>query len=329
MYKKLSGYDFIKKSIPKKPLFRFKGKTIKDYKKWSKASKAKLLDIMGYNNIEAIKSEAKLVNFTDFSEYTRFEYKLNTAKGLTMPYYVLEPKISNNKAVIALHGHGSDGKEGLVGNEGEDFKKSIERFNYTYALEFLKKGYTVYVPDLLGAGKRTLGIYSDNRAECNDINNALISVGMCMQAVILFENIQLVKEINKKGYDEIVCCGFSGGGHSALWLALMESKIERAYISGFFHSFKYSLIYQNRCGCNFIPYQWKYVDMGDILAMAAPKKIYIETGKEDNLNGIKGIDGVMEQLESANKTYSQFNEKIDINICEGSHRWYGSFMDKF
>ena len=44
-----------------------------------------------------------------------------------MPYYVLVPKQNaNGKAAIAIHGHGSDGKEGLVGNEKEDLKASVE-----------------------------------------------------------------------------------------------------------------------------------------------------------------------------------------------------------
>ena len=245
-----------------------------------------------------------------------------------MPFYVLEPENKNGSAAIAIHGHGSDGKEGLVGNEAESYKSSIEKFNYTYAYELADKGYTVFVPDLLGSGERNLGIYKDKTAECNDLNNALISLGMSLQGVMLFENMRLVEYIYQSGYNEIVCCGFSGGGHSALWLSVMEDKISKAIVSGFFHSFKDTLIYQNRCGCNFIPYQWKYVDMGDILALAAPKEIYIEVGNEDKLNGTRGIEGVFEQIEIANKCYGLFNKKIDINICNGVHKWYGSHMDK-
>ena len=330
MNTKYNGLDFIKSNIPDEPLLRFKGNNIEEFEKWSHEAKEKLKEIMGFDRMKRAESGCCLIESKEFDGYIREKYKINTLENMEMPFYVLKSKEANNgKAVIAIHGHGSDGKEGLVGNEAESYKNSIEKFSYTYAFEFMDKGYTVYIPDLLGAGERTLGIYKDNTAECNDINNALISLGMSLQGIILFENMCLVEHISNEGFKEINCCGFSGGGHSALWLAVMCDKINRAIVSGFFHSFKDTLIYNNRCGCNFMPDQWLYADMGDILAMAAPKEIYIETGNADKLNGERGINGVYEQLEIADKCYKLFGKKIEINVCDGAHKWYGSFMDRF
>lgn len=327
---KYNGLEFIKNNIPQTPELRFCGSTVNDFKIWAEDTKRKLKEIMGLNKVKYANTEPRLLEEKDFRGYIRLKYEINTIEGLYMPFYVLKPyeKI-NGKAVIAIHGHGSDGKEGLVGNEAENYRDDIKKYCYTYAFEFLHKGYTVYIPDLLGAGERTLGIYKDKSAECNDINNALISLGMSLQGVILSENLRLVDFISNEGFNEIYCCGFSGGGHSALWLTVMSEKISRAIISGFFHSFKDTLIYQNRCGCNFIPNQWKYVDMGDILALAAPKQIYLETGDNDKLNGDRGVKGVFEQLKIADKCYKLFDEEVNINICDGAHRWYGSCMDKF
>ena len=74
---------------------------------------------------------------------------------------------------------------------------------------------------------------------------------------------------------------------------------------------------------------WKYVDMGDILALDANKEIYIETGDKDGLNGERGLEGVYEQVKIANKCFSLFNKEVQLNVCNGSHQWYGSWMDKF
>ncbi len=330
MNSEYSGLDFIKSNMADEPLLRFKGECAEDFEKWSVESKNKIKEIMGFDRLKAVEMKPELLTEKDCGHYIIKKYRINTLDRLAMPFYELTPCSGrNNKAAVAIHGHGSDGKEGLVGNEAEDCKKSVERFNYSYAFQLLDKGYTVYVPDLLGAGERTLGIYSDNRAECSDINNALVSMGLCMQGIILFENIRLVDFICSKGFDDIICCGFSGGGHSALWLAVMCDKIKMAVVSGFLHSFKDTLLYQNRCGCNFIPRQWEYVDMGDILAMAAPKEIYIETGCDDKLNGDRGVEGVYEQLEIANRAYGVFGKRVDVNVCKGAHKWYGSWMDRF
>ncbi len=174
-----------------------------------------------------------------------------------------------------------------------------------------------------------LRIYKDTTAECNDINNALTSLGYSLQGMILLENMRLADYISTQKYTETVCVGFSGGGQSALWLAVMSDKIDKTIVSGFLHSYKDTLIYNNRCGCNFVPNMWKYVDMGDILALCADKEIYIETGNKDNLNGDRGLTGVNEQIDIANKCFALYNKKVPLKVCEGAHQWYGSWMDKF
>lgn len=327
---KYNSFDFIKENMPTVPELRFKGSSIEDYNKWKKTTQEKIKEIMGISELKIADSQPVLLESKDFPDYTRFKYEINTTGSLYMPFYVLKPKKNlNGKAAIAIHGHGSDGKEGLVGNESNSYKESVEKYRYTYALDLVDKGYTVYVPDLLGAGERTLGIYKDNTAECNDINNALVSLGYSLQGIILLENLRLVDHISGLKYKEIDCIGFSGGGQSALWLTAMSDKINKTIVSGFLHSYKDTLIYNNRCGCNFIPNMWKYVDMGDILALTAQKEIYIETGNQDKLNGERGLTGVYEQIDIANKCFKLFDKEVQLKVCEGSHQWYGSWMDKF
>ncbi len=323
-------FDFIKANMPEEPELRFKGETLDEYKAWQTTTKAKLKSVMGISALQKTEAQPKLISETLCDGYTRCKYEINTVENLNMTYYVLKPVHPNGKAVIAIHGHGSDGKEGLAGTETEAYKKNVEeKYNYSYALDMVAKNYTVYIPDLLGAGERTLGIYKDTTAECNDINNALTSLGYSLQGMILFENMVLVDYMTTQNYTEIDCIGFSGGGQSALWLAAMDSDIDKTVVSGFLHSYKDTIIYNNRCGCNFIPNMWKYVDMGDIVALTADKEIYFETGDSDSLNGERGLDGVYEQIEIANKCFNLFGTEVQLNVCEGSHQWYGSWDDKF
>lgn len=327
---KYNIFDFIKENMPEDPELRFKGNTVEEYEKWRQDTKAKLMDVMGITDIETAKTAPKLVESTEFPEYMRYKYEINTVGDLYMPYYVMVPKTGENgKAVIALHGHGSDGKEGLVGNENETYTEGMQQYHYDYVFQLLDKGYTVYVPDLLGAGERVLGIYENNTAECNDINNALTSLGYSLQGMILVENMRLADYVSTLSYSEVDCVGFSGGGQSALWLCAMDGNIDRTIVSGFLHSYKDTIIYDNRCGCNFVPDMWKYVDMGDILALCADKDIFIETGDQDQLNGVRGLEGVYEQVDIANKAFALFDREVKLNVCQGAHQWYGSWLDEF
>ena len=313
MDRKYNGYDFVEHNLNNCKPYRFNGSTQEDFYKWKDEMQEVMAELLGLYRMEKSEGETKLVSRDEKDGYTVEKYSMNTLLELKMPYYVLTPKNNNGKAVIALPGHGCNGKEGLVDAANADIEK-MEKYNYTYVNELMSRGYTVYVPDLLPAGERILGIYEDDRAECTDVNNALISMGMCLQGVYLKDS-------------EIGCCGFSGGAHCGLWLCAMEDRLSFALLSGYFHSFKDTLIYSNRCGCNFIPRLWEYADMGDILAMAAPLDVYLETGSKDNLNGIRGVESPLEQLEIANKAYALFDKKLSIEICDGMHQWYGKVLE--
>ena len=133
-------FDFLKSNMPETPELRFDGTTVEQYNQWSKKTKAKLKEVMGIDKLEASKMEPTLLETKVMDGYTRYKYEIKTTNDLSMPYYVLVPKQNaNGKAAIAIHGHGSDGKEGLVGNEKEDLKSSVEKYHYTYALSHFCK----------------------------------------------------------------------------------------------------------------------------------------------------------------------------------------------
>jgi hypothetical protein len=304
-------------------------KTVEAYKVWRENSLCELRKVLGFDkmfkqmplNCEKGRSEeceGKNVKFV------RTRIVLETQHDLKMPVYVLEPKEDKNgRAVIAVHGHGSNGKEGL---SMAFSSKSVEKFNYVYAIEFVKMGYTVFVPDLPEAGERCVYIGHDGKtATCNDVNNVLMSIGLSLQGVTVFDLICLVDYIKENyNFSKLGCVGFSGGGHSALWLGAVDDRIDFSIISGYFHSFRDIALTSNWCGCNYIPNLWNYVDVCDLAALMAERKLFIETGDKDKLNGVRGLTGTYEMLEKANKAFAVFNNKIEFKANDGAHKWYGS-----
>ncbi len=323
-----SGYDYIRNLFD--GVYRedaFNVKTVDEHKQWAEKARKKLIKILGMHTFEKSKLSPVTTEIREFSDFRCEKITITTQENLKMPFYMLTPKAgSNNKAIIAIHGHGSDGKEGLIKNEREIYRESCERFNYIYARYLAKIGYTVFVPDLLGNGERMLGVSKGTEPECTVINNACISLGISLQGIHVFDLMRLVDYI--KEYTEldekIGVCGFSGGGFSGILLSAVDERISYAIISGYFHSFKDVLIYSNKCGCNFIPDLWKSFDMCDIAAMVAPRPLFIETGIRDNLNGDKGIRGVEDQVDIAQQAYRLYGKQIALSMQEGEHRWFGS-----
>ncbi len=212
---------------------------------------------------------------------------------------------------------------------GSTSSEKNEDMVYSYALDLMKMGYTVYIPDLLGSGERRLGVYDDvQKSDCDELNFALISLGMSLQGVIVYELMCLVDYIEKEdSVKKLGVVGFSGGGFSGLWLGILDERVKYVVSSCYFHSFKDTLLFTNKCGCNFIPKLWNRVDMGDMAALLAPRPLYIEVGKEDSLNGDRGIIGVREQIERAKNVYKLFDKDIEYKECEGQHQWFGSCYD--
>jgi hypothetical protein len=336
-----NGFDFFyNKYASIVPLLSFGDDitTQEDFEKWRSKSRDELKRVLGFgkmnktDNVQAVQqlgcNEKSSYEGTDFVIKS---FLIETQPDLKMPFYVLEPVCSKkNAAVIAIHGHGSDGKEGLVGKSDSP---SILKFNYTYALELVKRGFTVFVPDLLAAGSRTIPVgVSGKTASCNDVNNFLISIGMSLQGLIVFDMLRLADYINcAYSFDSLGCVGFSGGGHTALWLSALDDNMEYTVVSGYFHSLKDIALRNNWCGCNYIPNLWSYVDICDIAALSADKSVFVETGNKDGLNGIRGMQGVYEMLDKANRAFALFGNKIEFSENDGAHKWYGTcyeWMDR-
>jgi hypothetical protein len=82
----------------------------------------------------------------------------------------------------------------------------------------------------------------------------------------------------------------------------MDDRIKCAVVSGYFYGYKDSLLKRSdNCGCNYVPHLWEYIDMCDLGALIAPRPLLIESGTEDDLNGERGIENVLEQVAATRK----------------------------
>lgn len=308
----------------------FDAKDTESFQLWKESTRKSLFNVLGCNKIKDDTSGAELISSEKFEGYRRDKYILPTAKKLKMPLYVLVPDEGCGKVFIALHGHGSYGKEGIVGHHIKD-READPNTNGEYGLELVRQGYIAVCPDILGSGERAIGILEEPtaRSACDILNNTLVALGLSLQGVVLYELLKLVDfalPIKENRYEKLGVCGFSGGGLFSMWLAAMSDKVDVAVVSGYFHSQKDTCLQSNKCGCNFVPDFWNTADMGELAALSAPKPLYIELGSGDLLNGRSGLEGVYGQLDTAKRAYDIFNssDNLRLQLCDGMHRWYGS-----
>lgn len=283
-------------------------------------NREKLRSIMGFDKVGDFTPTLCSHSSLESSHYKKEKVILGTFMDMYMPMYVLTPvNERNNIPVIALHGHGSHGKEGLISPSG--------KHNYTYALEMVKRGYTVFVPDLCGSGER-LEEVSKLRGEgssCNHINNVCMSMGFSLQTLIVRELMGLIDYIEgqKLRTDKLLCIGFSGGGLSSVLLSALDERVSLCYTSGYFHSFGDTILKNNLCGCNFIPRLWESFDWGDIAALICPRELIVEYNDDDPLN-----ENPTGQIEITKRAYEKAgSECMHVLRGHGEHRFSGLGFD--
>lgn len=306
---------------------KFIGSTKEEHTEWKQNARAELCSLLKLDIVSRYMTKSIPSHVSDNEGiYGIYELKsVETFPSVFMEYCVLKPKKSNGRAVMAVHGHGSNGKEMLVGNISEHEKYNLLKYNYTYASELANLGYTVYVPDLLGSGKRVYLQKAPFESSCNEINFFANAIGINLQGLIISELMKLSGIIEKDGFKNIGVCGFSGGGLFCLLLAAVCERIKYTIASGYLHSYKSTLMTNNFCGCNFVPELQKRFDIGDFCALIAPRFLACECGNRDEVN----LDS-LQTAEYIKKIYNIYAEDNFIfKMCDGEHRWYGAVLDYF
>ena len=335
--------DYLIKLYEKKSRsFGLKAENLQEYEKWKKELRRKLKELLGLYSMISCELSPRIVESEKFSGYSRDKVIIQTEPGIFMPLYILIPDgIKENEkrpCIIAPHGHGGGGKYSVVGKtDVPGVKESIEKYNYDYGLKFVMEGYVVFCSDARGSGERRELLQQGEKhmsTSCNDINNAAISMGQTLAGMMTWDLMRLFDYIETLGYcdsSKIACCGFSGGGLQALWLSALDDRITCSVVSGYFYSFKSSLLKTHLCGCNFVPKLWELIDIGDLGALIAPRPLLIESGIKDKLNGDGGITSVMDQVNIARKAYGLYNKenKLYHHIFDGTHMWNGEKTNDF
>lgn len=122
--------------------------------------------------------------------------------------------------------------------------------------------------------------------------------------------------------ERIIAFGFSGGAMQSLYLSALDERIHASFLSGYMYGFRDSLLQMNRnCSCNYVPHLMEHFDMGDIASLIAPRRLMIQSCREDRLAGERGLTNVQEQVDiiRANYAVTGNTENVQQDIEDGPH----------
>ena len=127
---------------------------------------------------------------------------------------------------------------------------------------------------------------------------------------------QIALALEQRGFGE-------RGGTTAIYAAALDDRIAAAMPSCALAGFRASIGTIRHCICNYVPDIMNHFDMGDIVAIAAPKPYVVVNGQFDS---IFPLDSANAQFEIAQNVYRLLGAEDKLRHVVGpeGHRFYAS-----
>jgi dienelactone hydrolase len=118
----------------------------------------------------------------------------------------------------------------------------------------------------------------------------------------------------------IAIMGISGGGLVTFWTACLDERYAAAVVSGYFNTFFDSILAVEHCVDNFAPGLAIIVEMPDMAALIAPRKLFVESG---TLDPIFPAEAFKNACVTAETIYAATPENFAADLFEGDHIFNG------
>lgn len=317
----------------------FKGTTPEDFEAWQIATRVRLFDLLGLSIMDRVSIEARELDRVQIAGgIVRTHAMLQVERDVWMPFYLLEPQSPKLDArgrkccYVCPHGHQGAGAASVAGVTGVPaVDDAVRKFNYDYGLRLARMGYVTVCPDARGWGYRRdwKGQGDDEnsflRGTCLNQARMAEPLGLTVAGLNVWDNMRLIDYLATRGdiaMDDLGCFGFSGGGYMTLYLAALDPRVRKAFVSGYLYGVADSLLHLNgNCSCNYTPGLWRLLDMGDIASLIAPRPLLVQSCEEDHLNGSRGLKNVDEQLKIVRDAYKLLGRRDALRheMCPGGH----------
>ncbi|QAS52168.1 dienelactone hydrolase family protein [Halobacillus litoralis] len=262
----------------------------------------------------------------DCGLYLRHRVFFSSVEGMKVPMYILTPKTNSSgqevPAVLALHGHGYGSRE-MVGLFPNGSNRTFPTIHNDLAVQLVKKGMKVFVPEIIGFGDRKLEEDREKENSCYTLATHLLMAGKTLAGLRTYEArgaLDYIKDVDQQ--DCVGVIGFSGGGLIATLTSILDDRIQATVLSGFPSTFKGSILASEHCIDNYIPGLLNLTEMPQLIGLIAPKALFIEAGEDDPVFPSKHTKLAIEKIEAIyqrkNKEYAFQHE-----IFQGGHEVSG------
>jgi hypothetical protein len=237
--------------------------------------------------------------------YIVAKYFIKGEGDYIIPYLLMIPETSNNKALIYLHPSGKSA-EGAVGGEIE---------------WFVRLGFTVLAPDLIGTGETGPGIF-DGDASIDGISHntwyASILIGRSIAGIRAGDVVSLVRLLEKRsGTKEVY--GFARKEMGPVLLHAAAFAPDIAYVAllepfSSYQSIVMNHFYNSAFIPSVVPGALSAYDIPDLAASIAPRRLMM-AGVTDGNGNTADSTGIKEDLDIIRNVYKSKNKESELIIA--------------
>jgi dienelactone hydrolase len=327
-----SLYPFVQQQADRSPLaLSFLQSRFTDLAAWQSTARKTVLDHLFYEPAP-VAPAAEIVRREDRGDYIQEYLTFQTTPDVRVPAYVLIPKNATRPApgMVALHCHGGFyvwGKEKLLETDREhpaltEYKQELYH-GRSIAGELARRGYVVIVIDAFYWGERRMVLDDDpdayrdpsrmtkedvsafNRRAQQDeqlVARSLFTAGITWPGVALWDDLRTVDYLASRPEVDaarIGCIGLSMGGYRSFLLAALEPRIRVAVDVGWMTSFAAQIRKHviHTMGLSFhIAGLYRYLDLPDLAALIAPRRVLVINGSKDTLFAPEGVRAAFEKI---------------------------------
>ena len=295
-----------------------RAETPAEFARWRRAAQAHFHACMGpVPALPARPARLKPLEKVACKGYTRFRYHLPREAGSIMPVYVLVPERGrfNGRAVICPHGHGQDDKV-VAGVEppAKPYGNWFGSFSGNYAELLAQAGFLTAT-----WSERTLSHErqdsTSNQDPCNSAALCAMAMGMTLPGLNLFDLhgvADFVASLPGVSADRMGLTGLSGGGTMTYLGGAYDDRFKAvAVFCGLFSYADYSQE-GGGCGQQIVPGLYPTLDVGELLALMAPRPLLLAQGRRDVLFNIFRLQRFARQ---ARRAYRLTGHPDRVEVC--------------
>ena len=301
-----------------------------DLEAWRSELRPTLVGLMGGFPEERCPLSPTVIETVEFRRYTRETVHFQSRPDSTVFGYVLTPKPlrAPAPAVLCLHGHGR-GVDDIVGiREDGKMRSRLGGYQKDFALQCVRRGYVVLAIEQLGFGHRRDATARANRpktSSCMPSAGAALLLGQTMIGWRVWDAIRAIDYVSTRpevDAGRLGVMGISGGGMTSFFTAALEPRLKAAVVSGYFNTFRDSILSVPHCIDNYVPGILRYAEMYDLAGLIAPRSMFVETGTDDS---IFPVDATRYAVGKAREIYRAMGaeDRLGFEVFEGTHQFHG------